>query len=83
MSKNDATDKAVNNYYQKKTLSAQKLQQLMDVAPTQQQLVENIAQEIAINHQKNLQVSYAALNQVMTKLGFRLIDPKRLNNERI
>ncbi len=127
MSENDATDKAVSHYYQKKALSAEKLQQLMDVAklvekkpgakginwkrrwvmqrnvsvaaslllavvilfqwmkvaPTQQQLVSSIAQEIAINHQKQFssdfsEVSYAALNQVMIKLDFKLIDPERL-----
>lgn len=32
MSEHDVTDKAVKDYYQEKTLSAEKLQQLMDVA---------------------------------------------------
>ncbi len=57
--------------------------QWINVTPTQQQLIENIAQEIAINHQKQFssdfsEMSYAALNQVMTKLDFKLIDPERL-----
>jgi len=60
--------------------------QWMNVAPTQQQLIANIAQEIAINHQKQFAsdfsaMSYAGLSEVMTKLDFRLIDPKRLKTK--
>jgi len=54
--------------------------------PTQQQLVASIAQEIAINHQKQFasdfaETSYAGLSNVMTKLDFKLIDSVRLKEK--
>ncbi|MBL1261970.1 MAG: hypothetical protein COB33_015785 [Thiotrichaceae bacterium] len=60
--------------------------QWMNIAPTQQQLISSIAQEIAINHQKQFSsdfsgVSYAGLRGVMTKLDFKLIAPERLKSK--
>ncbi len=130
MTDHDSTDKGVKDYYQKRTLSADKLQQLINITqvpditslqivaervngkqrwraqrnisiaaslllaavillqwivaiPTQQQLVASIAQEIAINHQKQFNIdfaetSYASLSTLMTKLDFKLVDPARL-----
>lgn len=51
--------------------------------PTERQLVANIAQEIAINHQKQFAIefsgdNYTKLNGVMEKLDFTLVDPVRL-----
>jgi len=129
MSEQDTTDKMVKGYYQKKGLSAEKLQQLMDtaqlakenpaeetanlktrwlmqrnisiaaslllaavilfqwinIAPSQQQVIANISEEIAINHQKQFasdfsEASYAGLSKVMLKLDFKLIDSERLES---
>jgi len=51
--------------------------------PSQQQLIASIAQEIAINHQKQFDIdfaetSYSGLSKLMTKLDFKLINPSRL-----
>jgi len=54
--------------------------------PAQQQLVASIAQESAINHQKQFdsdcaESSYAGLSNVMRKLDFKLVDPVRLKEK--
>ncbi|VAW83968.1 hypothetical protein MNBD_GAMMA16-1785 [hydrothermal vent metagenome] len=127
MTDHNPTDKAIKSYYQKQNLSADKLQQMVDIAqlpkkpeeinwklrwqtqrnisiaaslllatvilfqwifstPTQQDLIASIAQEIAINHQKQFdsdftETSYAELSNLMTKLNFKLVDPARLKEK--
>jgi len=54
--------------------------------PSQQQLIASIAQEIAINHQKQFDIdfaetSYAGLSNLMTKLDFKLVNPARLKEK--
>ncbi len=122
-----STDELIKDYYHKQNLSADKLQQMTEIAqlknqqtkpaainwkqrwlaqrnisiaaslllaaiislqwiiatPTQQQLVASIAQEIAINHQKQFgsdfkAASYIGLRNAMKKLDFKLVDPDRL-----
>lgn len=126
----NSIDRYIKTHYQQQTLSADKLQQLINIAEvpnrdadgsgtkqinlkqrwrlqrnisiaaslllaaiislqwlaapqTQQQLITNIAQEIAINHQKQFnsdfaETSYADLSALMSKLDFKLVDPARL-----
>lgn len=130
MNNRNHTDDTIKEYYQTQNLSAEKLQQMIDIAqlpqqqsvsqernikqrwliqrnlsvaasillavvislqwlnptPTQQQLVASIAQEIAINHQKQFDIefaenSYASLNKLMGKLDFALISPEKLKTE--
>lgn len=71
MSEQDETDKAVKDYYQKKSLSAEKLQQLMDVA----QLAEKKSEVEVINWrsrwlmQRNVSIAASLLLAVL--IGFQ------------
>jgi len=77
MSEQDVADKAVKDYYQKKTLSAEKLQQLMDVA----QLAEKKPAAEVVNWknrwlmQRNISIAASLLLAVLVSFQWMNVAP--------